>query len=339
MRRISSLPVLEFCAMSDKLGENVASVNAARSTCFHEFCQTGRWPEATNNLPESDREEIFKWKKPTPLIYKHENITYKLEYKDAIKEMVVALDKDFNFVDIDPLVPQKDIAAKYPSAVVVGHLDMAWYLPALKLVVISDIKSSIFAVKARCKSLQLHGYGIALAKKLGATQYITGIWDASDGRHYVDSEPVQLESWDCEEYKGRITSAAKNTGDEYTTGTHCGGCWKRDVCSAHLVDAGDDDQFKVLLGGGGTDKDIRNALVVSKQLEDRAKKLKDICKSYVERKGPVRSEDGKKEWTVALRSGKKSLDVDALEADVGSLEKYMKKGNDFPVYDWRNVKE
>jgi hypothetical protein len=339
MRRISSLPVLEFCAMSDKLGENVASVNAARSTCFHEFCQTGRWPEATNNLPEADREEIFKWKKPTPLIYKHENITYKLEYKDAIKEMVVALDKDFNFVDIDPLVPQKDIAERYPGAMVVGHLDMAWYLPGLKLVIISDIKSSIFAVKARCKSLQLHGYGIALAKKLGATQYLTGIWDASDGRHYTDSEPVQLESWDCEEYKGRITSAAKNTGDEYTTGTHCGGCWKRDVCSAHLVDAGDDDQFKVLLGGGGTYKDIRNALVVSKQLEDRAKKLKDICKSYVERRGPVRSEDGKKEWTVALRSGKKSLDVDALEADIGSLEKYMKKGNDFPVYDWRNVKE
>jgi hypothetical protein len=327
--------------MADKLGGDVASVNASRSTCFHEFCATGRWPEETNNLPKQDKEEVFRWKKPGPMVFNHDDVTLKLHYKDAMKELIVAVDSDFNWVEIDPSVPQKKIAEMYPSAMAVGHLDMAWYIPEFKLVVINDIKSSIFAVKSRTESLQLHGYGLALCQKLGGERYITAIWDATEGKHYIAKQSIRLDSWECEEYKERIRTAHRNSfGDTYTTGSGCGGCWKRDICPAHLVDVSDDNRFKEVLAGTATMKEIRKALVDLKQLEDLAKKVKDICKSWAERHGSVLSEDGKKQWGPAMRSGKKSLDTHAVARalEVENLSEYMREGQDYIVFDWRNNK-
>jgi hypothetical protein len=338
MKRISSLPVAEYCAMSDKIGVDVASVNAARSTCFHSFAETGRWPESVNNLPEQDFAEIQRWKRPTVLIHKDGDTVVRLDYKDAIKEIVVALDKDFNFVEVDPAVPQKDIESRYPNAITVGHLDMAWDLPGLDLVVVEDIKSSIFAVKSREKSLQLHAYGIAFAKKMGRSRYKVGIWDATDGKHYM-GEVISLDSWECEEYKERIRTACRNDGVQYTTGTHCGGCWKRDICPAHLVDAGGDNQFADVMGPNPTEDAIRAAMVAAKGLETLSKKVMDICKGWSERHGGVRSEDGLKVFKPVLRSGRKSVNMELLQQDLGltDLEKYKTQGNDFLVYDWVNV--
>jgi hypothetical protein len=340
MKRISSLPVAEYCAMSDKIGIDVASVNAARSTCFHSYAETGRWPESVNNLPEQDFAEIQRWKRPTVLIHKDAETVVRLDYKDAIKEIVVALDKDFNFVEVDPTVPQKDIESRYPNAITVGHLDMAWDLPSLDLVVVEDIKSSIFAVKSREKSLQLHAYGIAFAKKMGRSRYKVGIWDANDGKHFI-GEVISLESWECEEYKERIRTACNNNGSEHTTGTHCGGCWKRDNCSAHLVDVGSENQFAKVLGPNPKEEDIRQAMVAAKGLETLSKKVMDICKSWSERHGGIRSEDGLKIFKPVLRSGKTSLDKDAIMVELGleSLEKFEKRGNEFQVFDWLNVKD
>jgi hypothetical protein len=342
MRRISSLPTSEFCGMVDKIGVNVESVNALRSTCFHSFCETGKWPEQVKNLPQADFEEVQKWKNPTPLnlerFYGNGNPFIPLFYKDALKEKRVSLDFDFNFVETEHGLSPGEIDKKYPGIMVSGTLDIGWHLPNIGLVVISDIKSSIFAVKQRCKSLQLHAYGIGLAKALGANQYITTIWDACDGKYYVDDQVISLDSWEAEEYKSRIATAAKNEGN-FVKGTHCGGCWKRDSCSAHLVEVPDNDQFKSVFDGTATEHDIRNALVAIKQLKSRAEKLDEACKSWAERRGPVRSEDGLKEWTCALRSGRNSLDQKAVEKEFGSLERFMKKGNDYPVWDWRNVKE
>src|SRR5688572_14425212 len=100
MRRISSLPTAEFCPKVDKIGQDIETTQSFRSTVFHEYCDTGKWPDALRALPEADREEIGKWVVPMPFVLKAGNVTHALPYKGAMREMRVALDKDFNYVEI-----------------------------------------------------------------------------------------------------------------------------------------------------------------------------------------------------------------------------------------------
>ncbi len=341
MIRISSLPIQEFCPMSNKIGQDQESVNAKRSTCFHSFCETGVWPEQVKTLPESDFDEIKKWKPPISMRISIGDAKITLKYEDSLKEVRVAVDKDFNYIEVPSDVPQKDIAIKHPDAMIVGTCDMVWYIPEFNLVVVNDIKSSIFAVKARTKSLQLHGYGISFARKMGATRYLVALYDASEGRHYIDDSPVDLDSWECEEYKGRITAACANQGESYVKGTHCGGCWKRDICPAHLVELPGESEFAKILGPSPTEADVRQAMVALKGRDTLNKKVDGIIKDWVQRHGPVRSEDGKKVYKAILRNGRSSLDQKAVQEALGvdNLDKYMKQGNDFIVYDWLNNKE
>jgi hypothetical protein len=339
MKRISSLPVAEYCAMSDKIGVDVASVNAARSTCFHSFAETGRWPESVNNLPEQDFAEIQRWKVPTLLIHKEGDTVHRLEYKDSIKETRVSLDKDFNFVETREGILPNQIGDEYPNVMCSGTADMAWHIPALNLVVVEDIKSSVFAVKSREKSLQLHAYGIAFAKKLGAKYYKVGIWDATDGKHYMGTV-IDVDSWECEEYKERIRTACNNVGDKFTTGTHCGGCWKREICPSHIVKLPDDSQFAKVFGPNPTVEDIRQALVEVNKAKTILKKVTDIAEGWADRHGGIPSEDGSKIFKARLRSGRTSLDKGAIMSELGlnSLDKFEKQGNDYAAYDWYNAK-
>lgn len=339
MRRISSLPTLEFCGKSDTLGVDVDTSNAFRSTVFHSYCETGIWPETAKKLSEQDLTEIRRWKKPKPFIYKKDGMFLELNYEDAIKEQVLGLTHDFAFLSLDSKLTQFDLQG-IPELMTAGHLDMAWDVPQFDLVVISDIKSSIFAVKDRCESLQLHGYGLAFALMKGRSKYITGIWDASDGKHYYGNV-TETNTFDFEAIKERIRTACNNNSDNYTKGTHCSSCWKRDSCPAHLVDLGNENRFSKLFDGTATETDIRQALVDAKGLGELANKVAEHCKDWAKRHGPVRSEDGRKQWSPALRAGKKSLDTDKVMLDLGleSLDKYMKEGEDYLVYDWRLVKE
>lgn len=340
MRRISSLPVSEFCDAADTIGVQVETTNALRSTIFHKYAETGVWDEAIKKLPDSDVEEIQKWKVPTPLHCFDGDKKLKLDYKDAVKEVRVSLDSDFNFVELPEGIKPDEISSKFPNVLCSGTLDIGWHLPELDLVVVSDIKSSIFAVKARCKSLQLHGYGIGYAQRVGAKRYLVGVWDASDGRHYIDDTIIQLDSFECEEYKGRIKAASVSRGGGLVKGTHCSGCWKRDACPAHLVDVAD-SEFASLFNGTATEADIRKALIAAKGLKDKYEKVKDICESWVQRHGPVRSEDGLKVWKPMLRAGRKSLDTKAVCAklELDNLDDFQKAGQPFAVYDWVNRKD
>jgi uncharacterized protein DUF2800 len=336
MRRISSLPTAEFCSRVDKIGQDVESTQAARSTVFHAYCDSGVWPEGLRSLPESDIEEISKWRVPMPFVYKTGDVTHALQYKNAIREARVALDADFKYVRIFPELPQSEIAKVHPEVMIVGHLDMAWHLPGHDLVIVCDIKSSIWAVKERTDSLQLHGYGLALATMLKCGRYLNAIWDANDGRYYVAREPVELDSFEVEEIKERIRRAAAERDGDFRTGTHCSGCWKRTHCPAHLVDV-PEGEFKALLSGQALEKDVREAIVKVKQLGDLANRVSEAIKAHVSTKGPVRSEDGKKIYRCELRGGRDSLDKAAVcrALGVANLDDYTKKGKDFPAFDWR----
>lgn len=335
MRRISSLPTAEFCPKVDKIGQDVESTQSARSTVFHAYCDTGKWPAELRSLPEADIEEISKWRVPTPFVFRQgESVVHALQYKDALREARVALDRDFNAVVIPKSVEQQDIEAKHPEVMIVGHLDMAWVVG--DLVIVCDIKSSIWAVKERCDSLQLHGYGLALAVLLNKPRYLTAIWDAADGRYYVRSAAIELDSFEAEEIKDRIRRAAEDRDGGFRTGTHCAGCWKRSHCPAHLVDVPEGD-FAALLSGKAMEKDVRESIVKLKQLGDLTNRVGQSIKDWVSQHGPVRSEDGKKQYQCELRAGKESLDRDAVQHALGieSLEAFMKKGKDYPVFDWR----
>lgn len=337
MRRISSLPTAEFCPRVDRIGQDVESTQSARSTAFHAYCDTGVWPKSVENLPEVDREEIQKWMVPIPFNLKLGDVTHMLRYQTATREQVVALDWSFEHVEIDPTVPQADIAAKYPQVMIVGHLDMAWDRPDLDLVIVCDIKSSIYAVKDRCDSLQLHGYGLALAKKLGRSRYVTAIWDATDGEYCVRQEAIDIDGFEAEDVRARIKKAATERDGAFLTGSHCGGCWKRTSCPAHIGDLNPESEFFNVLAGTATEAEVREALVKIKQNGDTANKVAEAIKGWVQRRGPVRSEDGSKEYRCSMRAGKESLDKAAVERALGDpgLKSYMKKGREFPVFDWR----
>jgi hypothetical protein len=336
MRRISSLPTAEYCPKVDKIGQDVESTQAARSTVFHAYCDTGKWPEGLHTLPEADREEISKWRVPMPFIYTQGDVTHALQYPKAIREARVALDREWNYVEIAEHVAQADIEAKHPEIAIVGHLDMAWVVG--DLVIVCDIKSSIWAVKDRCESLQLHGYGLALAVKLGCARYLTAIWDASEGRYYVASAPVELDSFACEAIKERIAVAAAERDGDFRTGTHCSGCWKRSHCPAHIRDV-PEGEFQAILTGQAKEVDVREAIVKLKQIGDLSNRVGQAVKDWVSQHGPVRSEDGKKVYKCELRGGKAALDKDKVMRALGasSLDDYMKTGKDFPVFDWRKA--
>lgn len=336
MRRISSLPTAEFCPKVDKIGLDVETTQSARSTIFHAFCDTGKWSPDLHTLPEADIEEISKWRVPAPFIYKQGNTTHTLLYKDAYRELRVALDKNFEAVIVDKSIPQADIPEQHPEVMIVGHLDMAWVVD--DLVIICDIKSSIYAVKEGCESLQLHGYGLALAALLKKPRYITSIWDASEGRYYVSNHAVEVDGFEAASLQDRITLASQDRDGAFRTGTHCSSCWKRSHCPAHLVDVPEGD-FKALLSGQATEADVRSALVKLKQMGDLTNRVGQAAKDWVTQHGYVRSEDGKKVYKCQMRNGKASLDREAVQKALGvqNLEKYMKPGQDFPVFDWRKA--
>ena len=336
MRRISSLPTAEFCSRVDKIGQDIETTQSARSTIFHAYCDTGKWPADLRTLPEADIEEISKWRIPMPFVYTVGNTIHALPYLDAIRERRVATDVDFKPVEVPSDIPVAEVKAKFPNVMMIGHLDMAWVLPQYDLVIICDIKSSIFAVKDRCDSLQLHGYGMAMCAITGVGRYLTAIWDASDGRYYVAGEPVEFESFKAEEIRDRIRLAATEREGDFRTGTHCSGCWKRSSCPAHLRDV-PEGEFSKLLAGKAMEADVREAIVKLKQLGDLSNKVGESIKAWVSQHGPVRSEDGRKQYQCEMRAGRESLDKSKICRALGveNLDAFMSKGKDYPVFDWR----
>lgn len=336
MRRISSLPTAEYCPQVDRVGLNVESTNSARSTVFHEYCDTGKWPAELMHLPPEDREEIQKWRVPMPFSCTVNGVTHMLQYQNAYREARVALDKDFKFVAIPHEVPQADIPTLYPQAMVVGHLDMAWDFEQSDIVIICDIKSSIYAVKERTDSLQLHGYGIAMCEFLGRGRYLNCIWDASAGRYHVASEPIEMDGFEVASIKDRIRRAASERDGNFRVGDHCSGCWKRSHCPAHLVDV-PEGEFKAILSGQATEADVRAAITKKKQIGDLHDSVDKAIKAWVRQHGPVRSADGTKWYRCELRA-RTGLDKKAVAAALGVADlSSFERETESEYFDWRKI--
>lgn len=326
--------------MVDRIGTDVASTQSERSTVFHAYCESGVWPAAISQLPQRDIDTIKSWHVPVEFGYIYDDTVHKLSYQNAMKETRVALGWDFESVDVPSDVPQDKIAELYPNVMTCGHLDMAWLIPDRDLVIICDIKSSIFAVRDRCESLQLHGYGIAAARKFGVNRYVTAIWDAQNGEYLVRPGPaIELDGFEVLDVMDRIKLACADRPPEYITGEHCSGCWKRFSCKAHLVEGVEGD-FAPLLDGTATEADVRKAIVKLKQIGDLKEKVESATKDWVRLNGCVRSEDGKKVYRAAMRDGRPSTDYKAVARDLGlpDLNKYKTKGGQHEAFLWMNNK-
>lgn len=336
MRRISSLPTAEHCAGVDTIGQQVESTQALRGTVFHAYCATGVWPDELYQLPQADIEQIQGWHVPTPFNYKMGDVTTLLQYQTAMKEVRVALDHDFNYVDVPPDVPQNEIAERYPNVMVCGHLDLAWHIPHADLLIVCDIKSTIWTVKDRNNSLQLHGYGLALAAKMNVGRYVTCIWDATDGEYYVADEAIEVDGFEAADIRDRIRRASSDRGRQLTTGSYCSQCWKRKSCPAHLVDV-PESEFSAVLSGNATQEQVRNALMRKVQMKDVIEKVEEACRTWVKQNGPLVSEDGTKEWRIALRQGRMGLDKKAVAQELGlsDLSKFNRRGKPYEALDWR----
>lgn len=341
MRRMSSLPTAEFCPMTEKVGTNIESTAAARGTVFHHYCATGEWPASFHELPAVDQEQIQRWFVPHPFPYTADGVTYQLAYENAVKEEIVALDHDFEHVEVDPACPQAEIARCYPNVMACGHLDMCWPLPERDLVLVMDIKSTIFGVPDRTNSLQLHGYGMGAAKRFKVNRYVTGIWDASDGKYLVRPEgAVELDSFEAEDIRARIRVASSERDGGYKIGTYCGGCWKRRSCEAHMVVPAD-SEFRSVFDGSATGAEVRQALIRLKQLEDVKEAAWGAVKAWVAQNGPVNSEDGTKQYRYVISKGRSGVDNAAVARALGmeNLDSFKREGKPYEKLQWTNSKE
>lgn len=228
MTRMSSLPLAEKCGAAASLSARHGSGRpAAMSKAFHAKCAGA--PEAfrlIGALSHAERDEIAEWKAPADALV---NDLVTLDYPSAAKELEVGLDVFGEFVDIAE------------NALTWGHLDFAWLREVpidegsgLLVAFVADIKKSVWTTPDGPESLQIHAYGRAFAKKVGAQAYCTGIWAAKEGKWLWSTEIIHLDGPRAQEIWERISFAASNTG-EASTGRHCDSCFARMHCPEYLL--------------------------------------------------------------------------------------------------------
>ena len=221
-----------------------------------------------------------------------------------------------------------------------GTIDIGYYFEEHKLAIVQDIKSSVYAVKDMAESLQLHGYSILFAKKMGADKYITGIWDASDSRHYF-SDIIEVDSFEYDGYLNKIQKVSSNNDDKLVTGTHCGGCWSRMQCPSYVVQSVEPtDAESRLLAGKASPSDVIESLQKAKILKDRADLINETAKAYTNLRGPVLDVKTNKIWGPVIKSGKKSLNQNKIKKalNVDNLNDFLDIGSSYTQYSWKNNK-
>lgn len=325
--RFSSLPIRQLCGKAHTLDLGAGRA-AAISTAFHARMAALEDPKhkpaadaALAKLTQSERDELDDWKPVEPLEYGFARLKYGAGGVPFIAESPFALKRDGSPCDKGD-----------PDAMVEGTPDMVWNLGGV--VVIGDIKKTRFA--SRPDSLQLHGYGFAVAKMLGAKGYALAIWIAEEARWWL-GPTVMLDTDEADLIWLDIVHASTHEATEFSTGSHCFDCWGRLRCPAHMVAT--DDGLVV----PGTDSPtptpdvLVDMLVRAKRFEDLAESIKSYCKAHVRQNGPIH--DGKgKVWKGIATAGRESTSVKKVREVFGKdAEVCITKGEGSESFRW--VKE
>lgn len=322
--RISRLPIAEFCGRSGELDLGSGRA-AAMSTAFHAICSVA--PDVirkTAALTEAEREELKTWHRPTQVPFDDGTV---LTYEAAEKESTVGIDSRGRF-SLDPEV-----------AVCIGHLDMAWTVEkqfnvAARVCYVGDIKKTHWTTLDGPESLQLHGYGFALAAREHATHYACGLWIAEDGV-WNWGKLVDLESSEAADVWDRILHAATNQGGEFRTGGHCRSCYSRLRCPAYLVPVESTHALAPLNGGEVTNEQALHLLHQYQRAEDTLKAVGGFLKEYA-RRTPIYDPATKKRYMAVECAGKESVNKEALLRDEPQAREkgWIKKGAPYDMMRW-----
>lgn len=324
-RRISSLPVLEFCGPAADLSQGQAGRAAAMSSAFHALsAKAPNAQELCMRLTSDEMQTIMAWRKPTDVDLGSGRI---LRYAEAEKEFTLAFDRTGSYCDPDS-----------PDAICVGHPDMCWVVDigSMRVAYVGDIKRSEFTVSDGPESLQLHGYAMAYATKHDCDAYAVGIWGAMEGR-WQWSEIVDLLSSEALSYSRRIVAAATNMSTEYATGPHCRGCYGRMRCPAWLLppELAKTKLAPVVLGGTLTQDNAAELLLTYQAFVDTAKQVEHTLKEYAVRNGGIKDPKSGKIWRPVVCQGRESVSVERVRAAFGDeADRVIVKGSPYEQFRW-----
>jgi cytochrome c5 len=331
--RFSALPVLQFCGQGQVLGESMGGGRAAAiGTATHAvFSDDPKASEFMARLTPDERETVGEMKRPTPVVIGALELTYEM----AEHEVPLALGSDGAYL------AWAEVEAPW-GLLVRGTADMCWtaVVGGKTVAFIGDLKKTAYAAPDGPYSLQLIGYAIAFARKVGADGYYTGIWDCTEGE-WQWSGYVDLWSEEHEANWERVRAAAKNHGGEYSVGSHCSSCYGRKRCPQWLLPP---DLAATMLepftkAEALTHEAAAQALLLSKRAEDTIKAVKEICQHFANENDGILDGKGKK-WAPVYSKGKTSLDRKALERDNPEIvQRYTVLGQPYATYRWINAKE
>lgn len=323
--RMSKLPITQYCGLAGKLGEEAGSIRpGVMSKWFHANCGE-QWEEAQKlwlQLGDDEREEVKLWYPPVTVTLDG----LLLEYKDAEKELEVALDDKGNYVD--------PTLGDYIS---LGHLDMAWVrqVSGGKRAYIGDIKRSRHTVKDSTNSLQLHAYGFAYSSRNGCNSYRVGIWQAMDGVWVWGSSVVDLESSAASDIWDRILHSATNVDESPNKGAHCQQCWGRMKCPAYTLPAAlNGTAMEPLVKGELTPDKALEVLQLCEQMKDMAALGFDSIQRYVRAGGKVVDPVTGLTYKAVECNGKESISKGAFVKKYGLDYDVIKRGRPYQRWDW-----
>lgn len=322
--RLSLLDQARYCGQAPLLSsEHGVGRYATLSRAFHAMC-AGE-PDAehlTDLLDESELETLRRLHRPTDVDVHDATLTY----AEAEKEVPVGLGHFGEYVD-----PEDE------ERLTQGTLDFAWLkrVNGHKVAYVADIKLSEWTASADPNSLQLAGYAMAYADKMGADYYVTGVFHAIEGTWHW-GEMVDPMGPEAARALRQIKAAVENIGEGYVTGPHCRTCYGRMHCPEHLLPAmNTGTPLDELSEGEPSQEAALEAILHAKRLEDAAKKLKDFAQEYVRRNGPIEDPQSGKRYLMTMTKGRESVSVKDLRAALGDeANKYIKRGKPYPRFIW-----
>lgn len=205
-----------------------------------------------------------------------------------------------------------------------------------------------FNVPHPSENLQTGAYGLGLADKNGAkvTDMRLGIYRVVEGR-FVWAR-FQIGSDETEQLWTRVKAAAMRDSTLAITGSHCGDCWVRRKCPAHVLPAlnqADRDEamapiYEVLEEGQIVPMArVARMLRALRALSDVAAMAKEWAENYVAYNGPVL--DGDQEWGPVAQKGRETVSISSLKAaglyEAAVAAGAVKKGAASQSYRWTKV--
>lgn len=317
MNRISRLPIAEFCGRSAELDVGSSRV-AVMGSAFHAMCEgdSAKIAKLLMLLSPEEVDEVHRWKKPTKVTFDDGT---ELSYDSAEKETEVGFDAQGRHTTGE-------------KAIAIGHIDMSWIRHTVAYV--GDIKKQRWTTLDGPDSLQLAGYGFALAAREGCTHFCPGLWYAEEGEWSWGSL-VDLESSEAADLWARIVHAAMNVGGEFYTGGHCRSCYSRLRCPAYLVPVESTHALAPLAGHEVTNAQVLALLHAKQRAETTLEAVDAYLKEYA-RRTPIYDPETKRKYCAVQCSGRESIDVDAILRDCPDARQrgWFKKGRPYPMMRW-----